>query len=238
MTPEGKETVLYGFCPGDSPPCADGADPFGGLVQDKSGNLYGTTSKGGLAGCGEEGCGVVFEIPQGGKERVLHAFQGGTDGAAPMSAVMLDGAGDLYGATFQGGGTGCGGGGCGVVFKIAPGGIESILYRFCAQPKCRDGALPYAALIADTQGNLYGTTEAGGIINCRSTDHKIKGCGTVFKLTPDGTESVLHNFCSQEACADGEQPTGGLVAGSKGMLTGTTNLGGKNGKGTVYELKE
>lgn len=233
MAPDGIETVLYGFCPTGKQPCADGADPFGGLVRDGSGNLYGTTSKGGRTGCGSEGCGVAFEVRHGGKEKVLHAFLGGADGAAPMSALLLDDAGDIYGTTLQGGGNGCGGSGCGIVFKIAPAGAETVLYRFCALPKCRDGAFPEATLTADKLGNIYGTTEAGGGSGCGGS-----GCGTIFKLAPDGTESVLHNFCSQKGCADGQQPTGGLLLGRKGNLSGTTNLGGTHGKGTVYELRE
>ncbi len=238
MAPNGTETVLYGFCPTDKSPCADGADPFGGLARDKSGNLFGTTSKGGRAGCGEQGCGVVFEIRKDGKEKVLHAFQSGSDGGEPVSALLIDDAGNLYGTTIEGGGTGCGGAGCGTVFKIAPGGDESVLYRFCALTKCSDGAAPQAGLIADKQGNLYGTTQAGGIIGtCKSKQTEIKGCGTVFELAPDGTETVLHDFCSDKDCADGRAPTGTLLAGKNGALTGTADTGGRNGRGVAFELQ-
>lgn len=234
LAPNRKETILHGFCPTGKRPCADGADPFGGLVMDKSGNMYGTTTRGGGTGCFQQwGCGVVFEIPQGGEEKVLYAFQGGSDGALPSSALILDSAGNLYGTAYYGGGSGCGGNGCGAVFKIAAGGAESVLYRFCTEAACTDGASPAGALIADKQGNLYGTTEGGGITTKRCD----AGCGAIFKLAPDGRESVLYSFCSQKGCADGEQPTSNLLREKNGLLTGTTNLGGANGRGALYELK-
>jgi uncharacterized repeat protein (TIGR03803 family) len=112
----GNETILYSFTGG-----ADGANPAASLVLDSEGNLYGTTVQGGTAGCDPySGCGVVFELDTVGTESVLYSFTGGADGANPAASVMRDSAGNLYGTTQLGGGTGCNGPGCGVVFKIAP----------------------------------------------------------------------------------------------------------------------
>jgi uncharacterized repeat protein (TIGR03803 family) len=115
----GKLTVLHTFEGGSN----DGAAPIAGLVQDSSGNLYGTTVDGGALSClnGDFGCGVVFKINASNTFTILHAFTGGNDGLGPAAGVTLDSAGNIYGAAGEGGGTGCTGGfGCGVIFKITP----------------------------------------------------------------------------------------------------------------------
>lgn len=212
----GTYSVLYTFTDG-----ADGGEPSGDLLRDSSGNLYGTTFAGGINNCpGYTGCGVVFKLDTSGNETVLYTFGGGSDGGNPAAGLMADGAGNLYGTT-QYGGTGCSQNpGCGTVFKIAANGTYSVLYKFTGG---NDGATPHGSLIRDRKGNLYGTAEAGGPSQC----------GVVFKLTPGGTETVLHAF----ACgSDGAEPLAALLRVGKQLL-GTTGRGGDaNNDGVVFKL--
>lgn len=221
VTPEGKETVLYTFCAQTN--CADGAEPFSGLIFDEKGNLYGTTSQGGVSGgCGCCGCGVVFKLTPKGKYTVLHTFCGEAncaDGKYPHAALVFDRKGNLYGTTVAGGSSGCADNGCGVVFKLTSKGKYAVLHTFCEQGgKCSDGVNPHAGLVLDQRGNLYGTTSGGG--------SEFSGAGVVFKITPESKETVLYSFCSQSNCADGEDPQTGLVFDGKGNLYGTTLYGG------------
>jgi uncharacterized repeat protein (TIGR03803 family) len=222
-----KESVLYSFCAQSG--CTDGEYPYAGLVFDKKGNLYGTTYAGGLSGF----AGTVFAVTPSGKESVVHSFCAGgppcNDGASPEAGLIFDTKENLYGTTAAGG-TGCsGGGGCGTVFKVRLSGKQSVLYSFQGDP---DGAYPDAGLIFDTKGSLYGTTTEGGA----SSECDSNGCGTVFKVTPSGKESVLYSFCGQSNCTDGANPIGGLIFGTKGDLYGTTYAGGDPGPGTVFKL--
>lgn len=216
-----------------------GSSLTGGLVLDPSGNLYGTAADGGT-----NLQGTVFElIPQsngGWAIKVLHRFTGGLDGGKPLATLIFDQVGNLYG-TARGGGTN----GDGVVFKLAPNQdgswTESALYSFMGGA---DGAVPFAGLIFDQAGNLYGTTvEGGGSTNSACNN----GCGTVFKLTAksDGswTESVLHSFCLLTECRDGATPfIAGVIFDQTGNLYGTTEYGGNVsqcggvGCGVVYQL--
>jgi uncharacterized repeat protein (TIGR03803 family) len=168
---------------------------------------------------------VVFKLAPGGTETVLYSFKGGSDGAFPAAGLLADSSGNLYGTASQAGGSGNG-----VVFKLAPGGgTETVLYSFCSLPSCSDGSTPFAGLIADTSGNLYGTTTSGGA----------SGNGVVFKLAPGGgTETVLYSFCSLPSCSDGAIPfNGSLIADSSGNLYGTTLRGGGAARvGVVFEL--
>jgi uncharacterized repeat protein (TIGR03803 family) len=222
------ETLLHVF-EGYKKVNADGAFPLSGLLADHGGNLYGTTWMGGT-----HGGGIVFKLGSDGTETLLYSFCGKTnctDGTNPEASLIADKAGDLYGTT-RGGGTGCfQTQGCGTVFKLAPDGSETVLYSFCSQNNCTDGAYPYSSLIADSAGNLYGTTENGGI-NCSADP----GCGIVFRVAPNGAETVLYTFCSQNNCSDGALPSSGLVADSANNLYGTTRLGGVYGFGTVFKL--
>ncbi len=232
----GAYTVLYSFCSQQN--CTDGLGPQADLINIK-GTLYGTTYAGGTgAGCEGYGCGTVFSLdPRSGAEAVLHSFGTGTDGRLP-EASPIDVNGKLYGTTV-GGGTGNGGScdpafyGCGTVFSIDPNtGVEKVLYSFCNQPNCTDGANPLRNLI-DVDGTLYGTTGAGGSAGCNG-----EGCGTVFSIDPNtGTEKVLYSFCSQQNCADGAGPMPGLID-INGTLYGTTVGGGDYGYGTVFALKQ
>jgi uncharacterized repeat protein (TIGR03803 family) len=141
------------------------------------GKLYGTTDLGGGGGgCpSQDGCGTFFSVTTSGKEKVLHSFGRRKDGAQPF-ASLIDAKGTLYGTTAAGGGSKCGGFGCGTLYSVTTTGTESVLYRFGGGS---DGEYPYAALI-DASGTLYGTTSRGGGSEC----YRHIGCGTVFAFTP------------------------------------------------------
>ena len=164
----------------------DGGPSFASMVVDASGNLYGTT-----VGGGKYGQDTVFKVTPDGSESVLYSFRGGHDGYYLNAGLTLDGQGNLYGVTQYGGRVKlCNDGevGCGTVFMLAPNGTKTLLYGFKGPPK--NGYYAEANPIIDASGNLYGTTAGGGIgDNC-----EYYGCGIVFKLTPDGTETVLHFF--------------------------------------------
>jgi uncharacterized repeat protein (TIGR03803 family) len=220
----------------------EGKAPVGALISDQAGNLYGVTSLGGgkNAACyqnANDGCGTVFELvappSRGGTWtlQTLYRFTGGVDGGLPAGGLVMNAQGFLYGVTNVGGdmtNPQCMAGaeyiGCGVVFQlnsVRGGWAETVLHTF----ESIDGAAPNAALIFDTQGNLYGTTELGGSA----------AWGTVFELSgaPYWTETVLYNF---GLAGDGEFPMGNLVFDGLGNLYGTTYEGGSGGYGTVFEL--
>jgi uncharacterized repeat protein (TIGR03803 family) len=195
---------------------SDGSDPYGGLIVDVAGNLYGTTNAGGA-----HGLGTAFKLTPNADgswtESVLHSFNQ-SDGANPQAGLIFDAAGNLYGTTQEGGDLSqCSPYGCGTVFKLAPNAdgswTESVLYSF----KGINFSYPNG-LIFDAAGNLYGTTYTGGA----------SGAGNVFKLTPnaDGswTESVLHSFHNNDA--GGAGPLAGLIFDAAGNLYGTTVFGG------------
>jgi uncharacterized repeat protein (TIGR03803 family) len=207
----GKESVLYSFA--GSP---DGAHPAAGLVQDAAGNFYGTTENGGYLGTG-----TIYKLDKNGTETVLYSFAAGADGAYPEAGLVLDGAGNLYGTTAEGGGPRCYDSlGCGTVFKLDTAGKETVLYSFGGSP---DGEYPVAGLLRDNAGNLYGTTSSGGA----------SSFGTVFKLDTTGKETVLYSFAGSP---DGEHPYAGLVQDAAGDLYGTTSSGGASSLGTVFKL--
>jgi uncharacterized repeat protein (TIGR03803 family) len=216
----GNETALYAFQGG-----AAGFYPPSGVIRDPSGNLYGATPNGGNLDC-KNGCGVVFKVDPAGKETVLHAFTGGTDGQIPQSSgLALDAAGNLYGITATGGSGNChyadGAVGCGTVFKIMPDGTKSVLYSFQG---ATDGISPSGTLALDASGNLYGTTLGGG---------EVQNDGIVFKIDSNGNETVLHRFNKLD---QGTNPSAGVILGSDGNLYGTTTYGGHLGQGVVFKL--
>jgi uncharacterized repeat protein (TIGR03803 family) len=206
----GQEAVLYSFTGG-----TDGGSPYAGVLRDAAGSLYGTTC------CsGADGAGVVFKIDAAGKETVLHAFTGGSDGGWPYAGLAHDNAGNLYGVSSGGGDFGKG-----VVFEVDTAGAETVLHSFTGRS---DGGDPPGRLVLDTAGNLYGVTASGGELLCPD------GCGVVFKLTPGGTETVLHYFAGYPL--DGSVPEEGLTMDSAGNIYGTTGFGGASNKGTVFKL--
>jgi uncharacterized repeat protein (TIGR03803 family) len=216
----------------------DGDEPNGGVVMDSKGNIYGTTEAGG------KGSGTIFKLAAG-KESWVYSFQGPPkDGSAPGYVTLIaDTKGNYYGTTAFGGNGPCKESssviGCGTVFRITSAGAEKVLYHF--QYTNGDGAGANGTLVMDSAGNLYGTTEGGGVITggCAT-----QGCGTVYELSPSTsgtyTEKVLYKFCSKTNCTDGAGPNGVLARDSVGNLYGTTLAGGKfagnNKGGTVFKL--
>jgi uncharacterized repeat protein (TIGR03803 family) len=215
VDPTGNETVLYRFAGG-----TDGSYPYGGLILDSTGNLYGTTLHGGGQGCEGVGCGTIFQLDTSGNETVLYSFAGQpADGEYPQAALVMDAAGNLYGTTVDGGSQDGGG----VAFKLDTAGNETLMHVFVGAP---DGWAPLSALIVDATGNLYGTTELGGDSEGCDIGH---GCGIVFELDPSGQETILHTF---EGDRRGRHPYAGLVMDASGSLYGTT----EEGAGTVFKL--
>jgi uncharacterized repeat protein (TIGR03803 family) len=204
VTRSGKETVLYSFTGG-----TDGTNPESGVILDAKGNVYGTT---------DLGTDLVFKVTPSGKETVLYAFK---DAEFPEGRLVFDAKDNLYGTTAAGGAFGPG-----AVFKVTPSGKETVLYSFKGG---KDGSGPYAGLVFDGKGSLYGTTSGEG-----DSEN-----GTVFQLTPSHKEIVLYRF---KGGTDGATPVAGLVFDLKGNLYGTTYYGGgssncgSGGCGTVFKL--
>ncbi len=203
---ERRADIIYNFTGG-----ADGADPYPGLIRDAAGNFYGTTTGGG------GGCGVVFKLSPLGVATTLHAFTGGSDGCGQGTKLVADSAGNLYGTTANGGVHYLG-----VVFKLTPTGVETVLHAFAGG---YDGRFPIAGMVIDAAGNLYGTTASGG-------DRSLTG-GTVFKIAPDGTETILHAFtCGRDGC----DPQGDLIMGRRGAFYGTASTGGAGHSGVIFKI--
>ena len=220
------EAILYSF---QGP---DGATPYAGLAMDDAGTLYGTTYFGGTGSCvhegGQMGCGTVFRLDGAGQETVLYSFTAGADGGFPMGGLVLDAAGNLYGTTNEGGDLpDCGNVGCGTVFKVSGAAQENVLYSFTGLNG--DGEQPESVtLVRDPAGNLYGTTSAGGINNGGD------GYGTVFKVNPEGKETILYSF---EGFLDGGYPYAGLARDPEGNLYGTTSdFGEYKYYGTLFKI--
>ena len=165
--------------------------------------------------------------------KVLHSFAGyPADGSLPIAGLFMDTSGNLYGTTTYGGSNSCPGGygvGCGTVFKLDTNGVETVLYNFTGP----DGANPSGNVIMDANGDLYGTTQFGGLTDDCGGDGSYPGCGVVFKLSSDGKETLLHRFTGGE---DGGWPWAGLVMDATGALYGTANFGGSGGGGVAFKL--
>jgi uncharacterized repeat protein (TIGR03803 family) len=210
-----KETVLYSFAGG-----TDGSVPDAGLVMDAAGNLYGTTTAGGTAGTG-----TVFELAAprkaGGKwtETILYSFAGGTDGSTPIGGLYLDSLGNLYGTTSVGGAYGYG-----TVFELTPGSTwtETILHSF---QSTTDGSYPYAGLVADASGNLYGAATDGGA----------NGGGTTFELTPSAGSWNFNVLTSQPGWGISGTFRDVMVDGA-GNVYAATHCDGNNSAGTIYRI--
>ena len=215
-----KQTAIYSFTGN-----ADGGFPHGGVIADAKGDLFGTTTS---DGAGHNG--VVYELLKGKTgwtQKTLYAFTGGSDGGIPQAALLMDGAGNLYGTTYSGGANGNG-----VVFALKRKPHHAwkyqVLWTFAGG---NDGAAPSGSLIMDASGNLYGTSTGGGT----------GVVGTVFELSPPAndskpwSESILYNFTGN---SDGGEPMGNVLLGSDGNLYGTTAGYGQYNYGTVYRLTQ
>jgi uncharacterized protein (TIGR03437 family) len=225
VSTSGTLATIYSFC--SQPNCTDGGAPAtsANLVLGTDGNFYGTTTGGGLPTTGNS-YGEVFQLTPAGVLTTLHAFLG-TDGAGPMAGLIQASDGNFYGTASQGGPYNLQI--AGTVFKITPAGAFSTVYAFCTGQanmevaSCPDGAEPETALVQGKDGNLYGTTNMGG-----ANDY-----GTVFKVTPSGTETVLHSFNQTDGSYPAEAP---LLIASDGNFWGITGGGGANGKGTIFKM--
>jgi uncharacterized repeat protein (TIGR03803 family) len=218
-TATGKRQVLYAFTGGK-----DGAYPAGPLLQDAEGNFYGAALYGGDLSCLQFpslGCGTLFKLSKDGKFTVLYTFTGGADGGGPQPGLIMDKAGNLYGAASVGGNSVCPYG-CGTLYKLSKSGKLTVLYSFT---NGTDDAYPNGSLVRDPEGNIYGTTPG---------EISTSGDGTVFKLNKAGVIEELHTFTGG---TDGGEPLSGVIRDSEGNLYGTTYISaGFNGAGVVYEI--
>ena len=217
LDPTGKLHVVYEFTG-----ASDGSLPFGPLVQDGRGNLYGVARTGGDLSCSDplfpgSGCGTVFKLAKNRKLFTLHIFRGGFNGSIPQGGLTLDSRGSLYGTTLAGGRREHG-----TAFTISKSGAFTTLHRFAK----KEGTAPNGSLVLDSAGNLYGTAQFNGRHNL----------GTVFQLNPFGQLTVLHSF---KGSLDGAVPAAGLIRDSAGHLFGTTtrnlSIEGVPG-GNVFEI--
>jgi len=217
-----KETILHAFAGGNQ-----GQGPFGTLLFDSTGNLYGTNTEAGYVDCS---CGVVFKLAPvtgGWKETVLHTFTG-PNGNDSQAGLIFDPAGNLYGTTAVGGErSGCDGSGCGVVFELSPttsGPWTETKIHVFTEGNQLDGFYPIGGLLRDSSGNFYGEANSGGtfggVIFKASLISGIWHYGLVFSFGSNG----------------GEGPIGGLISDSSGNLYGTASVGGANNAGVVFEI--
>jgi uncharacterized repeat protein (TIGR03803 family) len=239
LSPTGQESVLFSFGP-------IGSQPLAGVAEDSAGNFYGTTNR-----SGKPRLGIVYKLNPNGVLTVLHAFTGGADGEYPVAGVVLDGVGNIYGVTPQGGATAkcpkC----SGIVFKVNKAGKYSILHRFSPSD-----APPVDGLLwSQATGFLYGATGAtiyqmtttgketvlyrsntlnptSGLMQDAAGNFYGTAAGIVYRLDTQQQETVLYTFTGPP---DGSDPKGGVVQDAAGNLYGTTQLGGLGG-GTVFKL--
>jgi uncharacterized repeat protein (TIGR03803 family) len=212
ISPSGTLTTIYNFCAQLSSGgfCLDGEAPIASLLQANDGNFYGTT-----AGGGSSNFGTVFRITPAGALTTLHNL-GGADGFAPYASMVQGIDGNFYGTASAGGNFN------GTIFKITPSGIWTILNTFNGA----NGSAPDGRLIQAKNGAFYGTTLFGGS-NCLPN-----GCGTIFKMTPGGALTTLHNFDG----TDSANPWAGLVQGPDGSLYGTTGGVNSSSTSTVFKI--
>jgi uncharacterized repeat protein (TIGR03803 family) len=223
FTRSGQLITLYTFTGG-----SDGSTPLGGLVEGKDGSLYGSTAYAGkiTSPCPSDGCGTIFKISTSGTFSTLYTFTGGDDEGRPGGTLLQGSDGNFYGVA---GGDLADGIGNGTVFKITPAGVLTTLYKFSGNA---DGAGPSSGLVEGSDGNFYGTTSTG------ATNES----GTIFKITPAGTLTTLHSFCSSADCADGSDTLASLFLASDGNFYGTGYEGGNTslcnleGCGTLFQL--
>jgi uncharacterized repeat protein (TIGR03803 family) len=211
VDPDGTETVLHSFTGGK-----DGVTPIGGLLRDRAGNLYGTTSQGGTSNDG-----VLFKISPRGKETILHTFTGSTkDGKYPSyTSLLSDAQGNLYGVTEEGGAADGG-----ILYELSTSGKLTILHSF--KGGTTDGCNVLGTPFMDAVGNFYGTTSSCGT----------NMLGTVWKVDKSGKEKVLHSFAG--GTTDGEYPLAGVIVDADGNIYGNTETGGSDNVGTVYKISK
>jgi uncharacterized repeat protein (TIGR03803 family) len=214
ITPSGTFTTLH-----------TGGRFDAGLILGTDENFYGTSESGGTLGYG-----WIFKITPSGTLTTLYNFGPPPSGTLPLAPLVQASDGNFYGTTNEGGTNGGG-----TLFKITPSGTLTTLHNFCFQSGCADGANPGGALVQGTDGNLYGTTAAGGNPACSSNS----GCGTIFKITTTGTLTTLHSF----DLTDGGNPGVGLIQAADGNFYGTTYFGGASNSncatgtcGTVFKI--
>jgi uncharacterized repeat protein (TIGR03803 family) len=216
ITEHGELTTDYIFC--SQPQCADGSQPFAGLVQSVGGTLFGSTQKGGT-----NQAGTIFKITTEGQLITVHDI-GGTDADNPSILIQASD-GNFYGTASFGGLYGGG-----TLFKMTPSGQLTTIYNFCNQLGCTGGYMPNG-IVQASDGNFYGTTMFGGILN------QSQGGGIFFKITPTGTLTTLYEFCVSlnGVCPDGTNPSGVTLA-TDGNFYGTTQSGGNNYLGTIFNI--
>lgn len=207
----GNETVLYNFKGG-----SDGCYPEQSLVMDGSGSLYGTTIY-----CASYDRGTIFKLDSAGKLTVLHSFRRLEDSEPVYGHLTMDGSGNLYGVTAEGG-AGCVPSGCGVLYRLSTNGTFTVLHSFRGGKK--DGCRPFGSVARDEAGDLYGTT-----YRCGSSND-----GTVWRVSKTGKKTILHNFAG--GTSDGCNPQAGVSLDSGGNLYGVTRYCGANNVGAVYQL--
>jgi uncharacterized repeat protein (TIGR03803 family) len=222
LTPAGKFTTLYSFCAQTN--CTDGSRPVGALIQATNEKLYGLTASGGGTKC-QNGCGTMFQITLSGQFASLFSFCAKADcakeGRNPFAGLTAAPNGNFYGTTFAGGRQQAG-----TVFTITPAGLLTKLYDFYSQPNGADGWDVEAPLTLGNDGNLYGTTFAGGV----------NRGGTVFKITPTGQFTSIYSFCSSSTCLTGFNPIAPVALGSDGNFYGTTWAGGGADDGVAFQI--
>ncbi|HXI83257.1 MAG TPA: choice-of-anchor tandem repeat GloVer-containing protein [Verrucomicrobiae bacterium] len=218
ISPSGSYTTLYFFANSSN----SGSNPWG-LVQGHDGSFYGTTEFGGA-----NNAGTVFRVSPGGTHTNLYSFGSHpADGARPYAGLVQGSDGNFYGTTYFGGASTNCSIGCGTVFQISPSGTYTTLYSFGSSPT--DGYGPFAGLAQGSDGNFYGTTYYGGAsTNCSG------GCGTVFRIGPNGTYTNLYSFVGPPN--DGYYPSAAPMQGSDGNFYGTTENGGTNNAGIVFRI--
>ncbi|HEX3667249.1 MAG TPA: choice-of-anchor tandem repeat GloVer-containing protein [Rhizomicrobium sp.] len=211
------ETILYTFQGG-----SDGGAPYSGMVFDKAGNLYGTASAAGSAGCGQ-GCGTVFELSpsqSGWTYKVIYSFSGGNDGGQPTAGLVLDESGNLYGAAESFGAKGGG-----TIFELSPS-QSGWSFNLLASPSGSGG--PVVALTLGSNNTIYGTNFFDGA----------DGYGSVFRLTQSGGKWTYRDLYDFTSGSDGGYPGGGVTLDAKGNIYGTAVLGGANNFGVVWEIRK
>jgi hypothetical protein len=247
LSPNGNgtwtESVLYAFTG-----ATDGSEPFGGVVFDAKGNLYGVTAGGGTKTCqGTNYCGTVFELSpdaSGWSLTTLHSFDGSTDGGNPSGVLTIDSPGTVYGTAYTGGNTACTYG-CGVVFSLNRTSTGSWNFSRLFAFNGADGQSPAAGLVFDRAGNIYGNTGAGGNTGSGDNCPGVGTCGVVYKLSQNnGTwkESTLYKFTGN---SDGSEPRDGVSLDAQGNVFGAAGYGGQQdcgnsgyppGCGTIWEV--